>query len=201
MQTDLRLILLIIGLCVVGIIFLDGAKRRKNSEHQKNLLNSDLEEDALLDKHEEFSACAFTQKNPVPPQIIGIQLVANREFGFSGKALLAMITQHQMQHNAQKLYDRYNTDKTQIFYTLASIIEPGTFDRQRLAQKNYPGVMLFMRLDESEVDYAIALETLLNDAYEMAEVLDAEVCDLQYNLLSEEQIEHFRSIVQTRTVA
>ena len=41
MQTDLRLILLIIGLFVVAAIFLDGIKRRKNTENAENAENNE----------------------------------------------------------------------------------------------------------------------------------------------------------------
>jgi FtsZ-interacting cell division protein ZipA len=84
---------------------------------------------------------------------------------------------------------------------MASIVEPGTFDRHRLAQKNYPGIMLYMILDEyQEGSASIAFETMLRAAYDMADVLDAELCDLYHQPLSQEHIEQFR-LATSRTLA
>jgi FtsZ-interacting cell division protein ZipA len=202
MQTDLRLILLTVGLCIVAVIFFDGIKRRKNSEAQKSKsIESHLNQEEWSDNHN-LTACVLTQKNSFVNQMIAVQIMANNPMGFSGKALLAMITMHHLQHNARQLYDCYAPDKTQILYSMASIIEPGTFDRHRLAQKNYPGIMLFMILDEHQADTAsIAFETMLKAAQDMAQALDAGLYDLHNQPLSQEHIEQFRLAVQNRTVA
>lgn len=202
MQADLRLILLMVGLCIMAIILGDGIKRRKSVDNKK----SKSIETTVQDKCEDLDNYPLTTgvlspKNSLLDQMIGIQVIANSDLGFSGKALLAMITMHQLHYNAQKIYDRYTPDKTHILYSLASIVEPGTFDRQRLAQKNYPGVMLFMMINNHEGDLSLAFESMLNLAYEMADSLDAQLCDLQQRPLSQEKIDQLRLKIKNRMIA
>lgn len=202
MQADFRLILLMVGLGIMAIIFWDGIKRRKSVDNKKRRsIETIAQEDSETSDRHHLTTCALSPKNSLLDHMIAIQVIANNDLGFSGKALLAMIAMHQLQYNAQKIYDRYTQDRTYILYSLASIIEPGTFDRQRLAQKNYPGVMLFMMLNTHEGDLSLAFESMLNAAYEMADVLDAQLCDLQHNPLSQEKIDQLRLKIRNRMIA
>ena len=199
MQTDLRLILLGVGLVIVAAIFLDGIKRRKAIEQNKQ------KEEIFL--HPEEPIDSLLQESSLPPlgPILALRVVAKSPLGFSGKALLASIISHQLQYNTpKKIYNAYSEDKTQVLYHVASMIEPGTFERQTLAQRNYAGVLLFMTIPEESsphIDLALAFETMLDMAYDMADVLNADICDLQHELVSQEMIEHIRFQLRERMMA
>lgn len=200
MQTDLRLILLVVGLVIVAAIFLDGIKRRKAIEQNKQ------KEAVFLDPEEPVDS--LLQDRPLPPlgPVLALRIIAKSPLGFSGKALLASIISHQLQYNTpKKIYDAYSVEKTDVLYHLASMVEPGIFERQTLAQRNYPGVLLFMVIPEEgrpcDIDLALAFETMLDTAYDMADVLNAEICDLQHEFVSEQQIEHIRFQLRERMMA
>lgn len=199
MQTDLRLILLVVGVIIVAAIFLDGIKRRKTTEQNKQ------KEDGFLEPEESIDSLLEDRALPPLGPVLALRIVARNAIGFNGKALLASIISHQLQYNTpKKIYDAYALDKTNVLYSLASMVEPGTFERQTLAQRNYPGVILFMLIPEQcdpEMDLGLAFETMLDTAYDMADVLNADICDLQHEFLTEKQIDHIRFQLRERMMA
>ncbi len=211
MHTDLRVILLIVGLVIVGAIFFDGVKRRKNLEDNNRLIDPNLDlaasrtdlnsmnyDEVLEDPL--WTPRPVTKKALIMDNIIAINVIAKSQLGFSGKALLSVMLDNQLQYGAKKTYDYCAQDTQEVLYSVASIVEPGTFDAQTIAQKNYPGIMLFVLINSLD-DSVFAFEAMLKAAYTMGAKLNAQVCNLERQPLSQEQIEQFRLHVQDRTLA
>ena len=211
MHTDLRLILLIVGLVIVGAIFFDGVKRRKNLEENNRTVDPSLDpadsrtdlnsvnyDDLLEDPI--WTPRPVTKKELIVDNIIAINVIAKSQLGFSGKALLSVMLDNQLQYGAKKTYDYCAQDTDDVLYSVASIVEPGTFDTHTIAQKNYPGIMLFVLINSVD-DSLFAFEEMLKAAYDMAAKLNAQVCNLERQPLSQEQIEQLRLHVQDRTLA
>lgn len=211
MHTDLRVILLIVGLVIVGAIFFDGVKRRKNLEDNNRLIDPNLDlaasrTDLNSMNYDEVLEDPIWTPRPVSKKvrimdnIIAINVIAKSQLGFSGKALLSVMLDNQLQYGAKKTYDYCAQDTQEVLYSVASIVEPGTFDVHTIAQKNYPGIMLFVLINSLD-DSVFAFEAMLKAAYTMAAKLNAQVCNVERQPLSQEHIEQFRLHVQDRTLA
>jgi len=216
MYADMRLLLLVVTVAVVGAIFFDGMKRRKNVDthdsdlddiHNNTAGNKKIDPDMDDDPNAHWAI----QEDPWMPQvtvkkatpiegIMVINVIAKSPLGFSGKALLSVMTDNKLEYSAKKTYDFYEPDTGELLYSIASIVEPGTFDNQKITQKNYPGVMLFMIIALVD-DPALAFEQMLKTAQDIAQKLNADLCDIEYQPLLEEHIEQLRLRVQDRTMA
>lgn len=76
-------------------------------------------------------------------------------------------------------------------FSLANLIKPGAFDRERLHEIRTPGLSLFMTLP-GPLPALDAWETLLPAAQRMAELLDAVLLDEERNAIGRQRIAHIR---------
>lgn len=79
-------------------------------------------------------------------------------------------------------------------FSIANVLEPGSFDWSRLEAARTPGLVCFMRLP-GPTDPQSSLELMLNVASAMADRLGGRLCDDRRNRLSQQGIEHLRSEV------
>jgi cell division protein ZipA len=79
-------------------------------------------------------------------------------------------------------------------FSIANVLEPGTFDWSRLETTRTPGLVCFMRLP-GPTDPQSSLELMLNVAGVIADRLGGRLCDDRRNRLSQQGIEHLRGEV------
>ena len=94
------------------------------------------------------------------------------------------------------IFHRYDTreDREPIF-SVASAVEPGTFDFMRMDTMVTPGLMLFFSLSTPNQSIA-AFELMLRIARQLAQRLDGELRDDRRRLLSAQSIENYREKVR-----
>ena len=76
-------------------------------------------------------------------------------------------------------------------YTVANIIEPGTFDAAALEELSTPGVVFILQLPGS-FDAQATFEEMLSDARKLAEQLDGQLLDGRRCDLTQQALEHMR---------
>jgi len=86
--------------------------------------------------------------------------------------------------------DDQNPERGPVF-SLANLVKPGAFDRERLHEIRTPGLSLFMTLP-GPLPALDAWETLLPAAQRMAELLDAVLLDEERNAIGRQRIAHIR---------
>jgi cell division protein ZipA len=64
---------------------------------------------------------------------------------YEGARLVQMLQAEGLQHGKYQIFHRLHTDGASIF-SVASIVEPGTFDPEKMAQSQHPGITLFAQL-------------------------------------------------------
>jgi cell division protein ZipA len=77
-------------------------------------------------------------------KILALRLSANPQ-RIEGSKLLEMLTAESLQHGRYDVFHRLHEDGSSIF-SVASMVEPGTFDLAAMATTTYPGVTLFAQL-------------------------------------------------------
>lgn len=150
-------------------------------------------DDAQAEHDSDFSEQAYSAPAEEPYNIIAVNVIAKSQLGFSGKALLAAMSANKLKYGSKKMYHYYADEHTEEnrFYSAASMVEPGTFDMQNIALKTYPGIMLFMLVKKVSTPI-VAFEAMLNAAYDIAGRLNAIVCDIHNEPLSESKIDQLR---------
>ena len=92
-----------------------------------------------------------------------------------------------------------------IRYSVASLVEPGSFDLSNLKDSEYPGISIFMLLPAPE-DGAKMFDEMLGTAREIAKQIDGRLVDEQGGAMSvqrerymrEEVIEFLRQLRRSR---
>lgn len=107
-------------------------------------------------------------------KIIALRLAAGSE-RFAGRALIQALADEQLQHGKYQVFHRLHTDGVSIF-SVASMVEPGTFDLEKMAVSSYPGVTLFAQLP-GPVPGVQALHDLVNCGKRLQESLGGTLQD------------------------
>ena len=93
------------------------------------------------------------------------------------------------------IYHRYDAERSsQVLFSCASLVEPGSFPLNDMAAFNTPGVTLFTRLPGLRDGLAIFSDMLFT-AERLAALLDVEVRDESHNPLTKQWVEHKREVI------
>lgn len=95
-----------------------------------------------------------------------------------------------MRFGEMNIYHREN-DRGQVLFSLASVVEPGSFPEDRNADFSTPGVVLFTQLPGVQDGLSIYSDMLFT-AERLAALLDGELHDESRSVLTRQTIEHTR---------
>jgi len=108
-------------------------------------------------------------------KIITVRVCSVGESRWSGAALMAALELHGLAYGRYNVYHRKHSDGRSIF-CVASLIEPGTFDLQRMPEEEYRGVTLFAVLP-GPLEPLRTVDALITAARDMARELSGTVQD------------------------
>lgn len=136
-----------------------------------------------------------TTNNPLfPNDLITLLLRARPEHPYSGYELLQALLSAGLRFGKMDIFHRYEQSNSsgRVLFSLASAVEPGTFEIPKMGGFSCPGLMLFMRVS-TQKDLSGAFELLLETAKQLTDDLGGEIWDDQRQLLTEEKIVAWRS--------
>lgn len=131
--------------------------------------------------------------NTQPEEVLVIHLMANKGEKVAGQQLLDAVLSAGLRYGAMKIFHRHLSDDGSgpVLFSMANLVNPGTFDLNTMGDLEVPGVTLFMALDDIE-DPVDALNIMI-------EAVDSIVGDLQLNVMDESRssmtrntIDHYR---------
>ena len=165
-------------------ITLDGEKPRNNSQSPVQT---------------EFAEPEFqTENEPLPAEpewdlVIALTVIAPKDRLFTGRAIKNALDNQDLHFGDMQIYHRFTLgSRKQSLFSVANIVDPGTFLPAELISMKTPGVLLFARLP-GPVNGLAVLDAMLDCARQMAEQLDGVVCDEQRQPLTEQTLEALRS--------
>jgi len=127
----------------------------------------------------------------LPEELFVINVVAPREQPFTGPNLVDAVRSNGLRYGDMNIFHRVDATTKAHQYSVANIIEPGTFDLAEVEEFRSPGVCFFMRLPgpEHPVD---AFEDMLKVARDVAQRLGGELKDERRSVLTGQTVEHYR---------
>ncbi len=130
-------------------------------------------------------------------EIVVVNLLANPHQAYRGYELLQALITTGMRHGKWNIFHRHEevAGRGPILFSLASTVEPGTFDLARMSSFSTPGLSLFMRID-NVVSPAYVLDVLIATAQQLIAELGGEMCDERRAPLSKNKIAHWRAQLQ-----
>ena len=124
--------------------------------------------------------------------IISHSILAKDKY-FSGTELYRALESAGLQFGEMNIYHYPgdNNPNTYALFSVANIVEPGTFDPDPAAAEKFstPGISLFMRLPAKTDNYQ-AYEKLLEIARRLADELEGELCDETRSQLTRQAISY-----------
>ncbi len=126
--------------------------------------------------------------------IVALSLVAPTDAPFPGPELLGAFDEVGLTFGDMDIFHHYGMAPTSArvaVFSVASLVEPGTFDPGAMDDFSTPGLALFMQLP-GPVDGQVGLELMLNTGQRLKDLLGGELRDERRSVLTQQTIAHLR---------
>lgn len=135
--------------------------------------------------------------DPVPQKIVTLRLVARDRGAFAGDELILSLRGIGMRHGKFGIYHRIDgDDEDSTIFSAASLVEPGSFDLDKIREQSIPGISLFLVLP-GPIDGVEAFDMMMEAARALAQSLNGELLDESGSSLSIQRERYMREeIVQ-----
>jgi cell division protein ZipA len=126
--------------------------------------------------------------------LIILQLIASEERPYKGYELIQTLSSTGFHYGAMNIFHYHvNQDKKkERLFSLASAVEPGTFDLNHIGEIYAPGLCLFMSLATTK-NALNTFEIMLEIAQLLLQDLGGTLCDQQRKPLTSTSLTHYRS--------
>ena len=164
---------------------LEAAVEAAEPEAGKPVLDAGIQQELFEDLSEQEAVL----ERDLPQKILQINIISHKG-RFNGESILQLAQQNGLQPGEMDIFHRYfekNHDKT--LFSMASMVEPGTFPFDALDQFSTPGLVLFAQLPGPKSGLEI-YEEMLTAAKHLAEKLNGTLQDETHSVLSKQTIEH-----------
>ena len=130
------------------------------------------------------------------PFLIQLSVVAGDDAYFNGVALRDTLVDLGLIYGDMGIYHRYDRDFREVLFSVASLVEPGTFPVESMEAFACPGVVLFFQ--PPRVDDPLAVfENLLETCHGLAQQLGGEEWDERREVLTLKKIEQMRERLES----
>lgn len=194
----LRWLLLFFGLLVVVGVYLYSRRERTAApelSESPDRVEPSLSEDVTAPDVSELQSPGATGESAgaIPEQkIVTLRLIAQDNGDFPGEELALSLRGIGMRHGKFGIFHRYEgNDEDRIVFSIASLVEPGSFDLTNIKDQKFPGISLFMILP-GPMDGAQAFDLMMVAARALAQSLKAELLDESGSTLSIQRERYLR---------
>ena len=127
-----------------------------------------------------------------PQKIVTVRIVAREERSFSGGELILCMRGIGLRHGKFGIFHRYDgSDEERTIFSVASLVEPGSFDLQNINGQEIPGISLFLVLP-GPIESVEAFDMMLSAARVVTQSLDGELLDESGSSLSIQRERYLR---------
>ncbi|MEJ2604219.1 MAG: cell division protein ZipA [Gammaproteobacteria bacterium] len=203
---ELRLTLLVLGLGVVAFVYWHSRRQTRRREARREPRREPALDDARIGPDEDTASLPQVEEDasgpdtkadltvddgevdaseeetddqlsPIEQKIVTLRLVARGEEHFGGEQVVLALRRLGLKHGKFGIFHRVDgPDDGNIVFSVASLVEPGSFDLTNLRQQRLPGVSMFMVLPGPK-DGPEAFDEMMQTARALADTLDGELFD------------------------
>ena len=166
-------------------------------------------DDFLADEYDPPAAATVTQldeerpPHPVTPpaasgpsEVLVINVMAPHGHSFAGDDLLHVLIGSGLKFGDMNIFhQRLSDNRSPVIFSVANVLNPGSFDLNRMDEFTSPGISLFLALP-SAINSLDALDRMLQSASKIAAALGGEIKDDHRNGMTAQTIEHYRQRVR-----
>ncbi len=130
-------------------------------------------------------------------EVLVINVMAHEGREFRGEDLMHTIITCGLKYGDMQIFHHRfgNSSSGPVLFSLANILNPGTFDLNNMSQFTTIGVSLFMAMP-TPVNNLDAFEQMLAVAQQLCSTLDGELKDDHRNVMTAQTIEHYRQRIR-----
>ena len=195
----LRWLLLLFGLLVIASVYLLSRRERTKGKSEEPAANrqepSLLTDSAASNADSEDDSSAPAEEADIAPteqKIVTLRVVARDKGAFAGDELVLNLRGIGMRHGSFGIFHRHeDTDSSGVVFSIASLVEPGSFDLENIKEQQIPGISLFMVLP-GPIDGAKAFDLMMEAARTLSQSLNAELLDESGSTLSIQRERYLR---------
>jgi len=131
------------------------------------------------------------------PQVIILSVVMPANQQMFGAALLPSLLTLGLKYGEMNIFHRHedNAGNGKVTFSLANIMNPGSFDLDTMETFATRGVSLFMTLPNAGDSFSV-FEKMLNAAKQLAQEFNAQVLDEKRNVLTKQTEQHYLSKIR-----
>jgi cell division protein ZipA len=210
----LRWVLLLVGVIIIALVFAYGRGllttkfRLPKGLSRIPTLRSKVSPEEIAEPVPEPEKPVITPKAPPlakDSKVVTARIMPPPGAFFPAEELILALRSVGLQHGQFDIFHAMaDGDEERIRYSVASLVEPGSFDLSNLKDSRYRGISIFMVLPAPE-DGVELFDDMLGTARELAKQIDGNLVDEQGGAMSmqrerymrEEVIEFLRRISQS----
>lgn len=157
----------------------------------------EIEPDPVPETEDLFAERPALDKTPDPESVLAITVLAGESLPIPGATLLPLVNACGMRFGEMKIFHRFEDgiDTGAVQFSMASAINPGTFDLDEMDQMTTRGLTFFMSMEEPR-DVMNAFECMLATAETVAKHMGAELLDENRSVLRPQTKEHYRQRIR-----
>jgi len=127
----------------------------------------------------------------VEPLVLVLSVLAKDENKFNGDDIKTVLESEDIKYGEMGIFHYHIENKKDAVFSVASVVEPGTFNLETMSDYETPGLSLFCQLP-GPVESTEAFDILLKKVRSIADSLGGQLCDDKRNLLTEQATGHYR---------
>ncbi len=132
-----------------------------------------------------------------PQEVLVVNVLAKGDAAFKGPDLLQLLLACDLRFGEMNIFHRYEkaNGKGPIQFSVANLVEPGSFDLDDIDDFSTPGVSFFLALPGPEKPVT-AFNYMVETAQVLVRHLHAELRDDAHSVMTAQTIEHFRQRIR-----
>ncbi|MEW6996333.1 cell division protein ZipA [Colwelliaceae bacterium BS250] len=145
----------------------------------------------------DFDAAQGNRKAEIEQEVLALSVVVNDNQAISGAALLPSLLTLGMRFGEMNIFHRHqdNAGKGQITFSIANMVNPGTFDLDNMEMFTTKGLTLFMTLPNAG-DSAKVFKLMLSAAKQLAAEFGGQVLDGKRSVMTKQTEQHYISKIR-----
>jgi len=147
----------------------------------------------VVDEELDFDDDAVPPKTD--PEVIVINVLARNGAKFAGNDLMEAFLRNGLKFGDMNIFHRVQPASKEVQFSVASAIEPGTFDLSAMEGFRTPGVSFFMQMPGPGAPLEV-FEDMLAVTRDVAASLGADLKDEQLSVMTSQTIQHCRSRIE-----
>jgi cell division protein ZipA len=137
------------------------------------------------------------KKESIEPEVLIISVVMPENQQMSGAALLPTLLTLGMKFGDMNIFHRHedNAGNGKVTFSLANIMNPGTFDLDNMESFTTQGISLFMTLPNVG-EASVVFQQMLNAAKQLALEFSGQLLDDKRNVMTKQTEQHYTSKIR-----